>query len=199
MIRKEKLDLINSYYEELKTKEIKRTDPSTFITSEKNVITLNNGRVIYRERLLKNKKDGSAAIIIPVTKGGEIIAVIEPRVFTKDTVAVGFPSGYIEDGEEPVTGAKRELREETGYVSDNWIEIDSYYQDEGCSKAFNHSFIAFDCEYRYDQKLDEDEIVRYILLNYEELFELEKRGYISGGNAKLTLNKSIPYMKERKI
>lgn len=199
MIRKEKLELIKLFYEELKTKEITRVNNTSFITSEKYKITLNNGKIIYREKIFKSNKDGSASIILPVTKEGEIVTVVEPRVFTKDTVAVGFPSGYIEENEEPLKGAIRELKEETGYVSDKWINIDSYYQDEGCSGAYNYSFIAFNSEKKFEQKLDQDELVRYILLNYDELFELERIGYISGANSKLTLNKSIPYMKGRKI
>jgi len=38
---------------------------------------------------------------------------------------------------------------------------------------------------------------KYMKLNYEELFELEKMGYIKGSNTKLALEKSKTYMKGR--
>ena len=73
--------------------------------------------------------------------------------------------------------------------------MDSFYQDEGCSSALNHIFLAQSCQKEYDQELDQDEVVRYMLFNYDELFELEELGYIKGGNTKLALQKSKEYMR----
>lgn len=90
---------------------------------------------------------------MPVIHNNEILTVIEPRVFTKHTVAVSFPAGYIEKDEDVYHAALRELKEETGYVPSKLELLDSFYQDEGCSKAFNHSFIAFDSICKYPQKV----------------------------------------------
>lgn len=37
---------------------------------------------------------------MPVLKNNEILTIIEPRVFTDLTVGIGFPAGYIENGEK---------------------------------------------------------------------------------------------------
>lgn len=200
MIRKEKLEELKSIIEELKTIKITERQveqQNKFLQSKSYLFTLNNGRVIPRERLIKGKKDGSASIIMPFVDNNEVLTVIEPRVFTELTVGVGFPAGYIEQGEEVRIGALRELQEETGYTTDSLIEMDSFYQDEGCSSALNHLFIALDCKKICDQLLDKDEIVKYMLFSYEELFELERLGYIKGSNSKLALEKSKVYMKGR--
>lgn len=200
MIRKEKLEELKSIVEELKTiKVIERQieQENKFLQSEAYLYTLNNGRTIPRERLVKGKKDGSASIIMPVVNNDEVLTVIEPRVFTELTVGVGFSAGYIENGEDVMVGALRELREETGYTTNNIIEMDSFYQDEGCSSALNHIFLALDCKKNCEQSLDQDEIIKYMLFSYEELFELERLGYIKGSNSKLALEKSKVYMKGR--
>lgn len=199
MVRQEKIDLLLKYYEEFKTIEFKKRDQSKFINIEPYEIVLNNGKTILREKIIKNDSDGNAVIIVAITRNREIVSVIEPRVFTKDTVVLGFPAGYIEKGEEPIKAALRELVEETGYIPEDIIEIDSFYQDEGCSSAYNHIFVAFGCEKKEEQKLDESEYVRELLLNLEELLEFEKRKYLVGANSKLALTKAIPYIKRRKI
>ena len=200
MIRKEKLEQLKSIVEELKTIQVIEREveqKNKFFQSKSYNFKLNNGIIIPRERLIKGGKDGSAAIIMPVLPSNEILTIIEPRVFTQLTVGVGFPAGYIETGEDTKVGALRELREETGFVPKDMIELDSFYQDEGVSSALNHIFLALDCEKKFDQDLDKDEIIKYMTFNYEELFELEKIGYIKGCNTKLALEKSKTYMKGR--
>lgn len=197
-MRREKRELINKYLEELKTikREINNNPKRRFVTSVPYLYTLNNGRVIPREQVLKNGSSGSAVMVAPyIEEAKEFLVVIEPRVFTKLGVAVSFPAGYIEEGETPEEAGLRELKEETGYVSDNLIHLDSFYQDEGVSAAYNHSFLALDAKKMYDQDLGENEIVRYLTLTYDELLELDKEGVISGANTKLTLAKIKEHIK----
>ena len=199
-MRKEKLQELKEIVEELKTIQVIEREveqKNKFLQSKAYYFKLNNGIIIPRERLIKGGKDGSAAIIMPVLPNNEILTIIEPRVFTDLTVGIGFPAGYIENGEEASIGALRELREETGFVPKEMIELDSFYQDEGVSSALNHIYLALDCEKKFNQELDKDEIVKYMMFNYEELFELEKLGYIKGCNTKLALEKSKTYMKGR--
>ena len=191
-MRREKFELIFECIQELKTikSEINKRPKKKFITSVPYLYTLNNGMIIPREKILKNGIDGSAVIVAPhIEEIDEYLVTIEPRVFTNLGVAVSFPAGYIEKGETPKEAAIRELREETGYVSNELIKLDSFYQDEGASAAYNSSFLALGCEKKYEQKLDQSEIVRYTTLNLDELLELEKDGIISGSNTKLTLSR----------
>lgn len=201
MIRKEKLEELKLLIEELKVIEVNKREvrqENKFLQSIAYNFTLNNGMILPREKLIKGGNDGSASIIMPFVSDGEVLTVIEPRVFTELTVGVGFPAGYIESSEDYRIGALRELSEETGYIPEELILMDSFYQDEGVSGALNYIFLANGCKKKYEQKLDKDEIVRYMTFNYYELFELERLGYIRGGNAKLALEKSKKYiLKER--
>lgn len=110
-------------------------------------------------------------------------------------MGIGFPAGYIEQGEDPYQAALRELQEETGYVSNNLELLAKFYQDEGCSKAFNHVFLALDCEKKFEQNLDAGEYIKYFECTYDEALELANMGYISGSNSIIALEKSKKYVR----
>lgn len=197
MIREEKLKELESYINEFKT--IKDTNEGLiskgFLSIEKHTCLLNNGKTIVREKIIKNNKDGSACTILPVTEDGNVILVVQPRVFSKLTVGIEFPAGYVEENEEPIISAKRELEEETGYTCSNMILLAKYYQDEGCSAAFNYSYLAQDCKKTNEQRLDKDEYIRYFECTFEEALELLDLGYICGVNSTLSLEKAKNYFK----
>lgn len=206
-MRKEKLKELKSYIEELKTIQIldqrKLTTPShtpekTFLEIEKIICQLGNGKVIAREKILKNKSNGSAAIVLPITKEGNTILVVQPRVFTKSTVGIELPAGYIEKGEKPIAAARRELIEETGYIPEKLEPLAQYYQDQGISSSYNHSFLAINYEKRQSQTLDESEFIRYFECTYEEVLELAEKGYINDANSLLALEKSKKLLRRKK-
>jgi ADP-ribose pyrophosphatase len=197
-MRKEKLEELKKYIEELKTIQISENrNAEGFLNVERYNFTLNNGQTIKRDKILKNKEDGSAAVVLPVTTEGEIILSVEPRVFTKRTVGVDLPAGYIELGEQPEIAARRELLEETGYSANEMIKLGSFYQDQGCSAALNHYFLAKDCKKVSKQKLDEGEFVKYFICTYEEALELVEMNYIEGLNSAYALEKAKEYIKRR--
>lgn len=184
---KEKQELMDKIIDDFKTVKKEETE-SSFIKTKAYNFTLKNGETLKREKIIKGKNDGSAVIIVPYI-GNNLLLVVEPRVFTKLGVGVGFPAGYIEKDELPYEAALRELREETGLVPNKLVEVDSFYQDEGCSTAFNHIFIAYDCKKLYEQSLDQDEYIKYMEFNLDEVNELENKGYINSANSKLALAK----------
>lgn len=164
-----------------------------FVTNERYICTLNNGEDIIREKIRKAKKDGSAVIVIPVTEENEIIVTVEPRVFTEKTVGVGFPAGYIEDGESPEVSALRELQEEVGVIPKKLIPLACFYQDEGISAAKNTAYLALGCTEGYEKNPDEGEFVEYFKCSFPEVLELQEEGYIEGSNSIIAIEKAKNY------
>lgn len=194
-MRKEKLEEIKQLINELKVVEFKEITDKNFLTTKAFSCKLNNGKEIKREKILKNNKEGSSVMILPLTQSNEVILTIEPRVFTKETVGIGLPSGYIEANETEEEAALRELKEEIGYVPNRITKLISCYQDMGISSAYNTFFLARGCTKTDNQYLDEDEYIRYIKVFYEEALELIDMGYIKEASSILTLNLSKKYVK----
>lgn len=53
-----------------------------------------------------------------------------------------LPAGKLEKGEDPLTGAKRELEEETGYRAKKWKEIAEYWASPGFLGESMQLFLA---------------------------------------------------------
>lgn len=157
---------------------------------------LANGKKITREEIIKNNGMSSAAIILPITENKEVVLTIQPRVLTKLGVGIELPAGYIDLGETGENAALRELKEETGYIPKKIIKVGEYYQDQGCSRAFNQCFVAIDCKKTENKHLDKDEFISEFLCSYDELLELMDMNYISDAGSIITIEKAKTIIKK---
>lgn len=195
-MRKEKLEELNEYVELLMTKRKKLMETTgDFIKVNKYLVELNNGEVITREKILKGNNDGNASIVLPVTVDGNVILVVQPRVFTRSGVGIELPAGYVDVGEEYEDAAKRELFEETGYVPENIRLLGDFYQDQGCSSAYNKSFLAEGCRKIGSQSLDSSEFIKYFECSVDELYELVELGMINDLQSQYTIEKAKQYIR----
>ena len=143
------LEKITNIYEKVKGKLTKEEIlySGDFINLIKEVYSLPNNKTITREKIVKNGGKDSV-IIVATDSNGNYILTFQTRI--NDKIIAEFPSGYIEDKEDVIEAAKRELKEETGYVSDNVTLLDESYYSVGidnsvccivrmknCVKAFN--------------------------------------------------------------
>ena len=103
-----------------------------FINLIKEVYSLPNNKTITREKIVKNGGKDSV-IIVATDSNGNYILTFQTRI--NDKIIAEFPSGYIEDGEDVIEAAKRELKEETGYVSDNVTILDNSYYSVGIDNS----------------------------------------------------------------
>ena len=124
------LEKITNIYEKVKGKLTKEEIlySGDFINLIKEVYSLPNNKTITREKIVKNGGKDSV-IIVATDSNGNYILTFQTRI--NDKIIAEFPSGYIENGEDVIEAAKRELKEETGYVSDNVTILDNLYYSVG--------------------------------------------------------------------
>ena len=151
-----------------------------FINLIREVYSLPNNRTITREKIVKNGGKDSV-IIVATDSNGNYILTFQTRI--NDKIIAEFPSGYIEDGEGVIEASKRELKEETGYVSDNVTLLDESYYSVGidnsvcCIVRMKNSVKAFD--------VNSNENLTYGIFTEEELKYLLNNNIMCGGLNKL--------------
>lgn len=119
-----------------------------------------NSEIIFRGKVFNTKVDQieydsgnkavrevaehpGGAVVVPVTDDGKIVMVTQHR-FPMNKVLLELPAGKLSKNEDPKVCAVRELEEETGYKSDNVIELGSIYTTPGYSTEKLWIYLAKD-------------------------------------------------------
>ena len=84
-------------------------------------------------------------VIIPITEGKKLIMVTQFR-YPLQKILLEFPAGKLEKNEEPLDCAIRELKEETGYSSENVSKLGEIYTAPGYCTETLHIYIAKELE-----------------------------------------------------
>lgn len=126
---------------------------------------LYDGSTMTFERL---KRPDTVQVVAVV---GDKILVLEETQPDKTTPFLTLPGGRNDHGEEPLAAVKRELHEETGYVSDDWT---LWLADDPVGKIewTIYTYIARNCRKDAEPHLDGGEKVRPQLMTFDEFVAL---------------------------
>ncbi len=117
----------------------------------------------------------SWANVVALTKNNEVVLVKQYRHGVQK-VLLELPGGVVDNGENPLEGAKRELMEETGYSAGNIIEVGRLYPNPAIQQNTLYCYLATDVELTGVQHLDEAEEIEVHLVPLDELVEMVRQG-----------------------
>ena len=119
-----------------------------------------------------------AVFVVAVTESREIVLKKEFR-YPHHQDLIEIPGGIFEPGEtDSLTVAKRELLEETGFVSDEWTDLGTVIVDPGKLTNRLHLWFANNCRRVSEQQLDETEIIDVLVIPIEQAIEMVLRNEI---------------------
>jgi ADP-ribose pyrophosphatase len=91
-----------------------------------------------------------------------------------------LPAGKIDEGEEPLAAAQRELIEETGYRAKKWRPLVEYFASPGFLGEAMKVFVAEDLQ-AGDAQPEEDEEIELRLVKMSEVLKMIEKGAIMDG------------------
>jgi len=107
-----------------------------------------------------------------------------------------IPAGTLEKKEEPIKCAFRELEEETGYRAKKMTHLITYYPSIGYNAEVIHCFVASGLKKISDLKLDEDEILSVVKIDFKKVLSMIKTGKIQDSK---TICAILTYATKKKL
>lgn len=143
---------------------------------------------IFNVRVDRLQQDGRREISREIVEhtGGVVIAcqpsehevlLIRQYRYAIDTELIELPAGRVDQGEDRLAAAKRELIEETGYEAAKWSQLPSMFSAPGFCNELLTCYLACDLTF-VGKSLDEDEETDVMRLKLSEAWQLVVDGKV---------------------
>lgn len=143
---------------------------------------------IFRVRVDSVKRPAGGEMNLEVVEhdGGVVIAckpspdeilLIKQYRYAIDEELIELPAGRLNQGEDRLEAAKRELTEETGYRANQWQELPAMFSAPGFCSELLTCYLATDIEW-VGKNLDEDEWTDVFTVSRKEAWQLVLDGKV---------------------
>jgi ADP-ribose pyrophosphatase len=136
-------------------------------------VKLPNGKTTFREYI----KHSGAVAVIAITSDNKIVLEYQYR-HPVEQVMLEIPAGKLEDLEDPLEAAKRELKEETGFSANNWLHLGSCLPCIGYSSERIIYYLAQNLE-PGTATLDDGEFLETVVMDIDKCFDMAYQGKIT--------------------
>ena len=146
-----------------------------------------------RERGYDLVEHGDSVTIVPVDAKGQVYFVSQHRVGA-DSLLLELPAGVLEDGEDPLESARREIREEIGMDAAEMIPLGGFYLAPGYTDEYMYVFLALKL-FSSPLEPDEDEFLNLVTMSVETTLNKAFAGEIQDGKTLAALLLAMPHIK----
>jgi len=112
--------------------------------------------------------------VLPVFEDGSVMLVRQYR-YPMDEILLEIPAGKLDPGEQPLDGAMRELKEETGLTAQEYVYLGKAYPSPGCMNEVLHIYLARGLT-QGESSPDEGEFLQCERMPLKKLTELVETG-----------------------
>jgi ADP-ribose pyrophosphatase len=140
-----------------------------------------------------------AVTIVPVTDDGDILFVRQYRMGAEQEL-LELPAGILngQDGnEDPLIGALRECREETGYEAKSMRRIGGIFMTPGYCTEYIHIYLAQDLVWN-PLPQDEDEFLKTEKIPIETAYRMAESGEMNDAKSIAALMFAQPEIRKNK-
>jgi len=144
-----------------------------FLKVYEDTVRCPDGHVAPREYL----RHPGAVMVVPVLDDGRLVLERQFRYPLRRTF-VEFPAGKIDPGEDILSCAQRELREETGYTAREWIYLGGFHNAIGYCDEKIEIYLARGLA--FDATVDNDgEVLEVFTATLDELLGRIAKGSVT--------------------
>jgi ADP-ribose pyrophosphatase len=129
----------------------------------RDTVRLPDGTLATREYIVHP----GAVLVVPVLADGRLVVERQYR-YPLGRVMIEFPAGKIDPGEAALDTARRELREETGYLALRWRRLGCVHSIVSYSTERIEFFVAEDLS-QVGARLDAGEFLEVAVLSVDEM------------------------------
>lgn len=184
-------DINTKEYQELAEKRMTSEDifDGVVLHVKKDTVKLPNGESATRELI----RHIGAVCVIPVDDKMNVVMERQFR-YPIDTVISEIPAGKLDaKDEDRFEAIKRELREETGYTADEWVNLGLFYPAPAYSDEAITLWLARGL-HEGTRELDEDEFLNVELVPLSQLLDDVMSGRITDGKTQIMILKAAKYL-----
>ena len=159
-------------------------------------ISVNIHNVSFRKKKFKREiiEQKSASAVLAFDGKGNVLLVKQHR-FPHGFV-FEIPAGTLDKNEKPRVGAIREFIEETGYKPKKLKHLINYYPIIGYNTQKIHCYVAQDIEKISEMKLEYDEFLTLVKINFKKLLKMIMSGKIVDSK---TICAALTYANSKKV
>ena len=143
-----------------------------WLTARRDTCQLPDGRIMDEYYVLEYP---TFINVIAITKDDEMVLVRQYRHGLGRT-CFELVAGCVEEGEDPMVAAQRELLEETGFSGGEWTDTMCYSCNASAMNNLSHSYLAVGVERTDTQHLDANEDIEVYTFPKDEVHQMLLRG-----------------------